>query len=107
MVRPRRKYPGPSVEAARRKGNIMITCVIQYTLDPHAIEAFEKYATTWPPSTGRLRTVPGPAGRRSAGAGQRGVRPGGAGRDSRAAIVPKEGLGLGRRCRSGPARPPQ
>ncbi len=27
----------------------MITCVIQYTLDPHAIEEFEKYATTWPP----------------------------------------------------------
>jgi hypothetical protein len=24
----------------------MITCVIQYTLDPHAIEAFEKYAIT-------------------------------------------------------------
>jgi uncharacterized protein (DUF1330 family) len=27
----------------------MITCVIQYTLDPHLIEDFEKYATTWPP----------------------------------------------------------
>jgi hypothetical protein len=27
----------------------MITCVIQYTLDPHAVEEFEKYATTWPP----------------------------------------------------------
>jgi uncharacterized protein (DUF1330 family) len=27
----------------------MITCVIQYTLDPHAIEDFEQYATTWPP----------------------------------------------------------
>jgi hypothetical protein len=27
----------------------MITCVIQYTLDPHGIEEFEKYATTWPP----------------------------------------------------------
>ena len=27
----------------------MITCVIQYTLDPHAITEFEKYATTWPP----------------------------------------------------------
>ena len=27
----------------------MITCVIQYALDPHAIEEFEKYATTWPP----------------------------------------------------------
>jgi hypothetical protein len=27
----------------------MITCVIQYTLDPHGIEEFEKYATAWPP----------------------------------------------------------
>lgn len=27
----------------------MITCCIQYTLDPHRIEDFEKYATTWPP----------------------------------------------------------
>jgi uncharacterized protein (DUF1330 family) len=27
----------------------VITCVIQYTLDPHGIEDFEKYATTWPP----------------------------------------------------------
>ena len=27
----------------------MITCVIQYTLDPHGIDDFEKYATTWPP----------------------------------------------------------
>jgi uncharacterized protein (DUF1330 family) len=27
----------------------MITCVIQYTLDPYRIEDFEKYATTWPP----------------------------------------------------------
>ena len=27
----------------------MITCVIQYTLDPHRIEDFEKYATAWPP----------------------------------------------------------
>jgi hypothetical protein len=27
----------------------MITCVIQYTLDPHAIEEFERYATMWPP----------------------------------------------------------
>ena len=31
----------------------MITCVIQYTLDPHAIEDFEKYATTWPPVIAR------------------------------------------------------
>ena len=27
----------------------MITCVIQYTLDPSRISAFEEYATTWPP----------------------------------------------------------
>ncbi|HZT97916.1 MAG TPA: NIPSNAP family protein [Chloroflexota bacterium] len=27
----------------------MITCCIQYTLDPHQIQAFEEYATTWPP----------------------------------------------------------
>jgi hypothetical protein len=27
----------------------MITCVIQYTLDPHRIDDFEKYAVTWPP----------------------------------------------------------
>ena len=27
----------------------MITCAIQYTVDPHAIEDFEKYAATWPP----------------------------------------------------------
>lgn len=27
----------------------MITCCIQYTLDPHALEAFEEYATRWPP----------------------------------------------------------
>jgi uncharacterized protein (DUF1330 family) len=27
----------------------MITCCIRYTLDPHAIEAFETYAKTWPP----------------------------------------------------------
>ena len=31
----------------------MITCVIQYTLDPHAIEDFEKYATTWRPIIAR------------------------------------------------------
>ena len=31
----------------------MITCVIQYTLDSHAIEDFEKYATTWPPIIAR------------------------------------------------------
>ena len=27
----------------------MITCVIQYTLDPSRIKAFEEYAITWPP----------------------------------------------------------
>ncbi len=27
----------------------MITCVIQYTIDPHRVDDFEKYATTWPP----------------------------------------------------------
>lgn len=27
----------------------MITCCIQYTLDPHALPAFEDYATRWPP----------------------------------------------------------
>jgi hypothetical protein len=27
----------------------MITCVIQYTLDPHRIDDFEKYAAAWPP----------------------------------------------------------
>jgi hypothetical protein len=26
----------------------MITCVIQYTLDPHRIDDFEKYAVSWP-----------------------------------------------------------
>ena len=27
----------------------MITCCIQYTLDPHALAAFEDYARRWPP----------------------------------------------------------
>jgi hypothetical protein len=27
----------------------VITCVIEYMLDPHGIEDFEKWATTWPP----------------------------------------------------------
>ena len=27
----------------------MITCCIQYTLDPHQIEAFADYARRWPP----------------------------------------------------------
>ncbi len=27
----------------------MITCCIQYTLDPHQIQAFEDYASRWPP----------------------------------------------------------
>jgi NIPSNAP len=31
----------------------VISCVIQYTLDPHGIEDFEKYATTWPPIIAR------------------------------------------------------
>jgi hypothetical protein len=27
----------------------MITCCIQYTLDPHTLDAFEDYASRWPP----------------------------------------------------------
>jgi uncharacterized protein (DUF1330 family) len=27
----------------------MITCCIQYTLDPRKLDAFEQYAATWPP----------------------------------------------------------
>jgi hypothetical protein len=27
----------------------MITCCIQYTVDPHRIDDFEKYAAAWPP----------------------------------------------------------
>jgi hypothetical protein len=27
----------------------VITCCIQYTLDPHRLDAFELYATRWPP----------------------------------------------------------
>jgi hypothetical protein len=27
----------------------MITCCIQYTLDPHKLAAFEEYAARWPP----------------------------------------------------------
>ena len=27
----------------------MITCCIQYTLDPHQLAAFEDYAVRWPP----------------------------------------------------------
>ena len=27
----------------------MITCVIQYTLNPHRLSDFEDYATRWPP----------------------------------------------------------
>ncbi len=27
----------------------MITCCIQYTLDPHQIDDFEEYARRWPP----------------------------------------------------------
>jgi len=46
---PTANVPGLASELTDGKGNIMITCVIQYTLDPHAIEDFEKYAATWPP----------------------------------------------------------
>ena len=31
----------------------MITCCIQYTLDPLKLAAFEEYATRWPPIIGR------------------------------------------------------
>ena len=31
----------------------MITCCIRYTLDPHKIAEFERYATTWPPIIAR------------------------------------------------------
>lgn len=27
----------------------MITCCIQYTLNPHRLEDFERYASVWPP----------------------------------------------------------
>jgi hypothetical protein len=27
----------------------VITCCIQYTLNPHRLDDFERYATTWPP----------------------------------------------------------
>jgi uncharacterized protein (DUF1330 family) len=30
-----------------------ITCCIQYTLDPRKVEAFEEYATRWPPIIAR------------------------------------------------------
>ena len=63
----------------------MIMCVIQYTIDPHAIEDFEKYAATWPPIiercggelTGYYLQQLGQveAGRRSADAGQPGQFP--------------------------------
>ena len=45
---PGRNVPGLGSEPTTEE-KTMITCVIQYTLDPHAIEEFEKYATTWPP----------------------------------------------------------
>jgi uncharacterized protein (DUF1330 family) len=32
----------------------MITCCIQYTLDPHQLAAFEEYASRWPPIIRRL-----------------------------------------------------
>ncbi|HEX3815484.1 MAG TPA: NIPSNAP family protein [Mycobacteriales bacterium] len=31
----------------------MITCCIQYTLDPRQLDAFEDYATRWPPIIAR------------------------------------------------------
>jgi NIPSNAP len=31
----------------------MITCCIQYTLDPHKIDDFENYARRWPPIIAR------------------------------------------------------
>lgn len=31
----------------------MITCCIRYTLDPHRIADFERYAQTWPPIIAR------------------------------------------------------
>jgi hypothetical protein len=31
----------------------MITCCIRYTLDPHRIDDFERYATTWTPIIAR------------------------------------------------------
>ncbi len=31
----------------------MITCCIRYTLDPHRIEDFDRYAKTWPPIIAR------------------------------------------------------
>jgi NIPSNAP protein len=31
----------------------VITCCIQYTLDPHKIAAFEEYAARWPPIIAR------------------------------------------------------
>lgn len=31
----------------------MITCCIQYTIDPRQLKAFEDYATTWPPIISR------------------------------------------------------
>ena len=34
---------------ADRGSVTVITCVIQYTLDPHRIDDFEDYAKRWPP----------------------------------------------------------
>ena len=31
----------------------MVTCCIRYTLDPHRIADFERYATAWPPIIAR------------------------------------------------------
>jgi hypothetical protein len=75
----------------------MITCVIQYTLDPHAIEDFERYATTWPPIIkrcgGELTGFYLPKeGANDFAIALRG-RPGGPGRPGRTAVLPAEGLG--------------
>jgi hypothetical protein len=34
---------------ARRRSEAVITCCIQYTLDPQKLDAFEEYAACWPP----------------------------------------------------------
>jgi hypothetical protein len=40
----------PGTGAGLSKGaRRMITCCIQYTLDPHQLDAFEDYARRWPP----------------------------------------------------------
>jgi hypothetical protein len=51
---------GTAIYAAKRLPAILrtrtigvITCVIQYTFDPHQLPAFEEYATHWTPIIGR------------------------------------------------------